>query len=76
MIDTVWHETSFHGVLPQFLELPKLDGSDNHLGSTQISALELLRTGIASRGLTSFISSPSTPDLNALYSTSGFHFKN
>ncbi|KAM3218750.1 dof zinc finger protein DOF2.5 isoform X1 [Capsicum annuum] len=69
------HQTSFHGVLPQFLELPKMDASNNHLGSTQISALELLRTGIASRGFTSFISSPSTPDLNALYSTSGFPFQ-
>ncbi|XP_055814983.1 dof zinc finger protein DOF2.5-like isoform X2 [Solanum dulcamara] len=68
------HHTSFHGVIPQFLELPKMDGSNNHLGSTQIPALELLRTGIASRGFTSFISSPSTPDLNALY-TSGFPFQ-
>lgn len=68
------HQMSFHGVLPQFLELPKMDGSNNHLGSTQISALELLRTGIAARGFTSFISSPSTPDLNALY-TSGFPFQ-
>ncbi|KAJ8529306.1 hypothetical protein K7X08_036141 [Anisodus acutangulus] len=69
------HQT-FHGV-PQFLELPKKDGSNNgnnHLGCTPISALELLRTGIASRGFTSFISSPSTPDLNALYS-SGFPFQ-
>ncbi|KAL3349237.1 hypothetical protein AABB24_022399 [Solanum stoloniferum] len=69
------HHTSFHGVIPQFLELPKMDGSNNHLGSsTQISALELLRTGIASRGFTSFISSASTPDLNALYN-SGFPFQ-
>lgn len=62
------HHTSFHGVIPQFL-----DGSNhgnNHLGSTPISALDLLRSGIASRGFTSFISSPSTPDLNALYSSS------
>ncbi|CAN4108448.1 unnamed protein product [Withania somnifera] len=74
---TVSHDHQmFHGhVLPQFLELPKMDGSNNHLGSTQISALELLRTGIAARGFTSFISSPSsTPDLNALY-TSGFPFQ-
>ncbi|MCD7466826.1 hypothetical protein HAX54_003859 [Datura stramonium] len=68
------HQTTFHGVVPQFLELPKMDGSNNHLGSTPISALELLRTGIASRGFTSFMSSPSTPDLNALY-TSGFPFQ-
>ncbi|KAK6804683.1 hypothetical protein RDI58_002467 [Solanum bulbocastanum] len=69
------HHTPFHGVIPQFLELPKMDGSNNHLGSsTQISALELLRTGIASSGFTSFISSASTPDLNALYN-SGFPFQ-
>ncbi|CAN4111426.1 unnamed protein product [Withania somnifera] len=72
---TVQHDHQmFHGVLPQFLELPKMDNNNNHLGSTQISALELLRTGIAARGFTSFISSPSTPDLNALY-TSGFPFQ-
>ncbi|XP_004229998.1 dof zinc finger protein DOF2.5-like [Solanum lycopersicum] len=59
------HHTSFHGVIPQFLEFPKMDGSNNHLGS---------RTGIASRGFTSFISSASTPDLNALYN-SGFPFQ-
>ncbi|XP_060218381.1 dof zinc finger protein DOF2.5-like [Lycium barbarum] len=74
---TVPHDHQmFHGV-SQFLGLSKMDGSNNgnnHLGSTPISALELLRTGIASRGFTSFISSSPTPDLNALY-TSGFPFQ-
>ncbi|XP_019230438.1 PREDICTED: dof zinc finger protein DOF2.5-like isoform X4 [Nicotiana attenuata] len=74
---TVSHDHhQFHGV-PQFLELPKMDSSNNgnnHLGSTPISALELLRSGIASRGFTSFISSPAPPDLNTLY-TLGFPFQ-
>ncbi|XP_019230312.1 PREDICTED: dof zinc finger protein DOF2.5-like isoform X2 [Nicotiana attenuata] len=69
---TVSHDHhQFHGV-PQFLELPKMDSSNN--GSTPISALELLRSGIASRGFTSFISSPAPPDLNTLY-TLGFPFQ-
>ncbi|XP_009616794.1 dof zinc finger protein DOF2.5-like isoform X1 [Nicotiana tomentosiformis] len=66
----------FHGV-PDFLEFPKMDrgnnGNNQPLSSTSsttpISTMDLLRTGIASRGLTSFISTP-TPDLNALYTSS------
>ncbi|XP_060204061.1 dof zinc finger protein DOF2.5-like [Lycium barbarum] len=69
------HNNYFHGV-PQFLEFPKMergnsgiDQSTSTSNTTPVSALDLLRTGIASRGLSSFISSPA-PDLNALYTSS------
>lgn len=73
------HNNYFRGV-PQFLEFPKIDkgnsGVDQFSSSTSntipVSALDLLRTGIASRGLSAFISSSSSPpDLNALYTSSG-----
>lgn len=66
--------------MPQFLEFPKMDKGNNGIdhfststsNTTPVSALDLLRTGIASRGLSAFISSssPATPDLNALYTSS------
>ncbi|XP_048226419.1 dof zinc finger protein DOF2.5 isoform X2 [Ricinus communis] len=69
-----------------FLEVPSTENMNNNINtqhnsssssssssstsSSYTSALELLRTGIASRGLNSFIPSP-MPDSNTLYS-SGF----
>ncbi|WMV49189.1 hypothetical protein MTR67_042574 [Solanum verrucosum] len=73
------HNNYFRG-MPQFLEFPKMDKGNNGIdhfststsNTTPVSALDLLRTGIASRGLSAFISSssPATPDLNALYTSS------
>ncbi|XP_021611656.1 dof zinc finger protein DOF2.5 isoform X2 [Manihot esculenta] len=63
-----------------FVEVPKTENTNNNSNqhnsssssytSSSLSALELLRTGIASRGLNSFIPTP-MPDSNTLYS-SGF----
>jgi hypothetical protein len=63
----------YHGV-PQYLEVPKTeDNRTNHQqNSTPFSDL-VLRTGIASRGLNSFIPPPML-DSNTLYS-SGFPFQ-
>ncbi|CAK7348687.1 unnamed protein product [Dovyalis caffra] len=47
------------------------DSSSSPYTSSPISALELLRSGIASRGLNSFIPTP-MPDSNTLYSSGGF----
>ncbi|KAJ8748562.1 hypothetical protein K2173_003463 [Erythroxylum novogranatense] len=66
------------GLIPHYVELPKTEASkDQHnntspssssYNSSHLSALELLRTGITSRGLSSFIPAP-MPDSNTLYST-------
>lgn len=74
------HNNYFRGV-PQFLEFPKMDKENSGIDqfststsntTTPVSALDLLRTGIASRRLSAFItSSPPPPDLNALYTSSG-----
>ncbi|KAJ8534834.1 hypothetical protein K7X08_016562 [Anisodus acutangulus] len=71
------HNSYFHG-MPQFLYFPKMDKGNSDFdqststsNTTPVSALDLLRTGISSRGLSSFISSSPSPDLNALYTSSG-----
>ncbi|XP_021635893.2 dof zinc finger protein DOF2.5 isoform X1 [Hevea brasiliensis] len=66
--------------ISHFVEVPKTENNNNQHNScsssssfyapSSLSALELLRTGIASRGLNSFIPTP-MPDSNTLYS-SGF----
>ncbi|XP_007051497.2 PREDICTED: dof zinc finger protein DOF2.5 isoform X2 [Theobroma cacao] len=63
-----------HGI-SQYLQLPKMENNNEQQNypsscntSSPLSALELLRTGMASRGLNSFIPAP-TPDSNTLYST-------
>lgn len=74
------HNNYFRG-MPQFLDFPKMDKGNNGINhfststsnTSPVSALDLLQKGIASRGLTASISSsssPSTPDLNALYTSS------
>ncbi|OMP08669.1 Zinc finger, Dof-type [Corchorus olitorius] len=77
---------SHHG-LSQFIQMPKMENNNNNNidqqqqnpnyasnscnNNTPLSALELLRTGMASRGLNSFINpAPSSvPESAALYST-------
>ncbi|XVF72998.1 hypothetical protein PTKIN_Ptkin12aG0165900 [Pterospermum kingtungense] len=54
-----------HG-MAQYLQVPKLENNNDQ--PNQFSALELLRTGMASRGLNSFVPAP-TPDSATLYST-------
>ncbi|KAJ8900461.1 hypothetical protein K2173_025238 [Erythroxylum novogranatense] len=65
------------GMIPHYVEVPKAETNkdDQHnnsasYNSPHLSALELLRSGINSRSLSSFIPSP-MPDSNALY-PSGF----
>ncbi|KAL4622133.1 hypothetical protein ACB092_06G275700 [Castanea dentata] len=68
----------YHDV-SQYVQVPKIENNNsNHhnsgsASSTHLSALELLRTGMASRGLNTFIP-PSMPDSTTLYSSSGFPF--
>ncbi|KDP28460.1 hypothetical protein JCGZ_14231 [Jatropha curcas] len=71
-------QESHHQGISHFLEIPKTENiiSNNNQhnsspSSSYTSALELLRTGIASRGLNSFLPTPMA-DSNALYSSSGF----
>ena len=65
--------------MSQYVEVPKAENNNNNqqnsslsssYSSSPVSALDLLRTGIASRGLDSFIPTP-MPDSNTLFS-SGF----
>ncbi|GMY09027.1 dof zinc finger protein DOF2.5-like isoform X1 [Fagus crenata] len=71
----------YHQGVSQYVGVPKIENNNsNHhqnSGSTSstptLSALELLRTGIASRGLNTFIP-PQMSDSNTLYS-SGFPFQ-
>ncbi|XVF33134.1 hypothetical protein REPUB_Repub17cG0142000 [Reevesia pubescens] len=69
-------ENTSHGI-SQYLQMPKIENNNNndHQNYSSSSALELLRTGMASRGLNSFIPAP-TPDSTALYSTTGFSMQN
>ncbi|XP_031285619.1 dof zinc finger protein DOF2.5-like isoform X1 [Pistacia vera] len=78
----VMHET--HD-MSQYVEVPKTENNNNanntqqhnsslsssYGTSSSLSALDLLRTGIASRGLDSFIPTPMPADSNTLFS-SGF----
>ncbi|XVF22345.1 hypothetical protein REPUB_Repub12eG0164400 [Reevesia pubescens] len=63
-----------HGI-SQYLQMPKIENNNDHQNYSSPSALELLRTGMASRGMNSFIPAP---DSTTLYST-GFtmqdHYK-
>ncbi|OVA06331.1 zinc finger protein [Macleaya cordata] len=68
----------YHSI-SEFVELPNLENSNNNntnsnpsptSTSSPLSALELLRTGITSRGLNSFMPMP-TPDTSTVY-PSGF----
>lgn len=73
------HAQEDHGNLPQYLQvMPKNELQQNHFSnscntSTPLSALELLRSGMASRGLNSFVpaAAPTVPD----HSTSGFNIQ-
>ncbi|XWS76851.1 hypothetical protein CRYUN_Cryun01aG0213300 [Craigia yunnanensis] len=62
-----------HG-MSQYLQVHKIENNNDQQNysscnsSSPLSALELLRTGMASRGLNSFIPAP-TPDSTTLYST-------
>ncbi|KAL5859500.1 hypothetical protein ACOSQ4_000796 [Xanthoceras sorbifolium] len=79
----VMHESA-HDHMPQYVEMPKTDNNNNnhhHQNSSlsssyttsisSLSALDLLRTGMASRGLNTFIPTPMPPDTNTLF-PSGF----
>ncbi|KAJ0053679.1 hypothetical protein Pint_00618 [Pistacia integerrima] len=71
--------------MSQYVEVPKTENNNNASNTQQhnsslsssygtsssLSALDLLRTGIASRGLDSFIPTPMPADSNTLFS-SGF----
>ncbi|XWS32020.1 hypothetical protein CRYUN_Cryun23aG0125000 [Craigia yunnanensis] len=61
--------------MSQYLQVPKIENNNDQQNyssscntSSPLSALELLRNGMASRGFTSFIPAP-TPDSTTLYST-------
>ncbi|XVF80264.1 hypothetical protein PTKIN_Ptkin15bG0056800 [Pterospermum kingtungense] len=56
-----------HGI-SQYLQAPKTENNHEQQNYSSASALELLRTGMASRGLNSFVPTP-TPDSATLYST-------
>ncbi|KAK9279278.1 hypothetical protein L1049_012957 [Liquidambar formosana] len=66
--------------ISQFVEVPKIENNNSNNNSSSpmstcpVSALELLRTGIASRGLNSYIPTL-MPDSNTLYSSPGFAFQ-
>lgn len=63
--------TERYSTLSEFLETPNTDNNNNNRNPS-LSALELLRTGITSRGLNSFMPMPiPIPDSNTNYS-SGF----
>ncbi|XP_022759595.1 dof zinc finger protein DOF2.5-like [Durio zibethinus] len=61
-----------HGI-SHYLQVPKIESNNDrrNYSSSPLSAMELLSTGIGSRGLTSFIPAP-TPDSTTLYSSTGF----
>jgi hypothetical protein len=65
--------------ISHYTEVPKTENRNNNqhnsssspYTSSPISAMELLRSGFASRGLNTFIPTP-MPDSNTLYSSGGF----
>lgn len=78
------HQQGYHHGVPQFLEFPKIESRDfmnssssanSSSSSTQLSALNFLRNGIAARGLNSFIPMGQSPlETNAIFA-SGFPFQ-
>ncbi|OVA14742.1 zinc finger protein [Macleaya cordata] len=81
-LNLAFPSTDHYNPISEFVELPNMDQSNNNnnnnnhqqnipTSSTSLSALEFLRSGISSRGLSSFMPMP-VPDSNTVYSSAGF----